>query len=457
MSLMKLKGVCVLVLLLLVYPTTHSVRANEPATYKPQTLFAAAKPPSAPIVILDGRKMSFDVAPLIIKGTTLVPMRAIFEELGANITTWSPVTQTVTAQRNQTEFIYTIGTAYAIINGWQVDNKSSVPGMIKDYRTLVPLRMVSESLGAKVNYDGTTKTITINSNKVLPDLTEAAPSLSRYRITLPYTTMLQDAPYAISYLRENHDKDSYVFFGDSVTWGSYLGRKETHPYLIGEATGRSSYNLGVPGFTINQMLPYMKFALKDIVEPNIVVQLEYFWGESSVDQYTGLVDILEGSVPEYSNSLTFIRDDMVRDDDVTSRAYANYLEQPAILKAARLERSKQIFTPKTTLDLKLSSRLVELSEYIATRPDQAFYLYIPPYQINELFKFTKLSSSQFDAYIQQIQAVFADNPNVRFKDFNSASEQWAATDYIDWIHRSVSGEKKFAKYMQEWLLEDHTK
>ncbi|MEX2414964.1 MAG: stalk domain-containing protein [Paenibacillaceae bacterium] len=444
MSLMRLKGVFVLLLLLTVYPATYSVQANE----------LAASAPSTPIVILDGRTMSFDVAPLIIKGTTLVPMRAIFEELGANITTWSPTTQTVTAQRNQTEFMYTIGETYVIINGWKV-NISSAPGMTKDYRTLIPLRMVSESLGAEVDYDNTTKTITINSKKLLPDLTEAAPLLGRYRITLPYSTMLQDAPHAISYLRVNHDPDSYVFFGDSLTWGSYLGRKETHPYLIGEATGRSSYNQGVPGFTMNQILPYMKYALQGIVEPNIVVQLQYFWGESNADQFTGLLEVIDRSVPDYSDSLAYIRNDMVRDDDIISRAYANYLEQPAILKAARLERSKQIFTPKTSLDMKLSSRLSELSEYIATRPDQAFYLYIPPYQMNEVFKYTKLTSSEFDGYIHHIEAIFAGNLNVQFKDFNSVTEQWAATDYIDWIHRSVSGEKKFAKHMQAWLLEDN--
>lgn len=442
MSLMKFKGLCMLLLLLSVFSVTNSVQAEN----------LAASAPLTPIVIIDGRKMSFDVNPIIIKGTTLVPMRAIFEELGADITIWSPTTQTVTAQRNQTEFMYTIGETYAIINGWRV-NLSSTPGMTKDYRTLIPLRMVSESLGAEVSYDNTTKTITINSKNLLPDLTEGAPSLGRYRITLPYTTMLQDVPYAISYLRENHDRDSYVFFGDSITWGSYLGRKETHPFLIGEATGRTSFNLGVPGFTLNQMLPYMKYALQDVVEPNIIVQLEYFWGDSSIEQYSGLTDIIEGSIPAYLDSLTYIRNDMVRDDDVTLRAYANYLEQPAILKAARLERSKQIFISKTTLDLKLFSRLLELSAYMATRPDQAFFVYIPPYQMSEVLKYTQLTSSQFAAYMDQIHAIFAGNPNVRFKDFNTASEQWVATDYMDWIHRSVSGELKFAKHMQEWLVE----
>jgi len=435
-------GLCVLLVLLTVYPVTAgSVHANDVATPIPST----------PIIILDGSTMELEVAPIIVNGTTLVPMRAIFEELGANMT-WSSVTRTVTAQRNQTEFIYTIGANYAIINGWMVDI-SAVPGQIKDGRTLLPLRMVSESLGAYVNYEAPTKTIRIKSNKLMPDPTEAASALSRYRVTLPYTTMLQDAPYVISYMQNSNHADSYVFFGDSLTWGSYLGRKETHPYLIEEATGRNSFNLGVPGFTMNQMVPYMKYALQEIVESNIIMQLQYFWIESNLVSYSGLSDLLEkSSIPAYSDSLEYIRNDMVRDDDVTIRAYANYLEQPAILKATTLERSKQIFSPKTTADADFLLRLKELDEFIAARPEQAFYLYIPPYQMNEIYTYTKLTSSQLSANIAQMQTTFADNPNVRFKDFNSTADRWASSDYIDWIHRSVIGEKKFAKHMQEWLL-----
>jgi hypothetical protein len=444
MRLLKLKVICALLLLLSIYPTAYSAHAKP----------IVAPIPVAAKVILDGAMMKFDVDPIIIQGTTLVPMRAIFEALGADITTWNATTQRVTAQLNQREIIYTIGATYAIINGMKVDNKSTVAGMTKDYRTLVPLRMVSESLDAQVNYDGTTKTITINSKKPSSELNESASTLGRYRMTLPYTTILQDAPHAISYLRENLTPDSYVFFGDSITWGSYLGRKETHPYLIAGATGRSSFNLGVPGFTLNQMLPFMKYALQGVDEPSIVVQLEYFWGDSSVDQYSGLLDVLEGSVPNYSDALAYIRKDIVRDDDTTTnRPYANYLKQPALLKDATIARSKQIFTPKAKLDLKLSSKLSELSAYIAMRPDQTFYLYIPPYLMTEVFKHTKLTRVRFDAYISQIQAIFTDNSNVRFKDFNAGSEQWAATDYIDWIHRSIDGEKKFAKLMQQWLLE----
>ena len=202
------------------------------------------------------------------------------------------------------------------------------------------------------------------------------------------------------------------------------------------------------------MLPFMKHALQNIDKPNVVVQLEYFWGDSSIEQYSGLSELLDGVVPSYQESLTHIRNDIVRDDDVTtSRPYANYLEQPAILREATIERGKIIFTPKTGLDETMRSRLIELSQFVATRPDQNFYVYVPPYQTSEVFKHTNVTAEQFAAHVNEMKAVFANHSNVRFKDFNDAPEQWTATDYIDWIHRTVSGEKKFAKLMQQWLQE----
>jgi hypothetical protein len=441
---LKLKIVCVLLLLLSLYSTAFAAQ-DKPIT---------ASPSVVPIVILDGTIMSFDVPPILIGGATLVPMRAIFEALGATITVWDPLTQTVTAVRNQTEIVYKIGNTYAIINGWKVDNKSPVAGMTKDYRTLVPLRMVSESLGANVSFDGTTKTITINSKKT-STFTETPASLSRYRMTLPYTTIVQDAPYLISYVRENHTPDSIVYFGDSITWGSYLGRKEIHQNLIAEVTGRSSYNLGVPGFTLNQMLPFMQYALQGVEKPNVVVQLEYFWDDRSVVQYSGLDNVLKTPVPDYSTALAYIREDIDRDDDVTvDRPYANYSEQPATLKEATIARSKNLFNPKLILDSQLSIKLNELSAFIATRPDQSFFLYMPPYLMSEVYKQTSVTPSQFNAYVDQIKRVFSDNPNVHFMDFNAEPEQWSTEDFIDWIHRSASGEKKYAKLMQKWLYEN---
>lgn len=117
----------------------------------------------APTVILDGKQLSFDVPPTIENGRTLVPLRAIFEALGAEVQ-WDGATQTVTATKGGTTIKLTVG-GQAYKNGQPVT--LDVPAKIINGRTLVPLRFVSEALGASVKWDGSTQTITITSQPAI--------------------------------------------------------------------------------------------------------------------------------------------------------------------------------------------------------------------------------------------------------------------------------------------------
>ena len=72
-----------------------------------------------PEVYIDGIKQSYDVNPIIRDGRTLVPMRAIFEVLGAEVT-WNDKAQSVTAVLGNDEIKLTIGNAEAVLNGESV-------------------------------------------------------------------------------------------------------------------------------------------------------------------------------------------------------------------------------------------------------------------------------------------------------------------------------------------------
>ena len=111
-------------------------------------------------VKLDGKQLSFDVAPIIQDGRTLVPLRTIFEALGADIE-WNEANKMVIATKGATKIRLSIGKNTADKNGMPI--KLDVPAIISEGRTLVPLRFVSESLGAEVEWDGETKTISIFS------------------------------------------------------------------------------------------------------------------------------------------------------------------------------------------------------------------------------------------------------------------------------------------------------
>lgn len=115
---------------------------------------------SAPAVFLDGNRLEFEVEPRIVDGSTLVPLRKIFESLGAKVD-WAQETETVTATKVDTVITYKIGDTH-----YTKDGKTAlipVAGRVIDGSTLVPLRFVGEALGATVGWEGNSSTITISS------------------------------------------------------------------------------------------------------------------------------------------------------------------------------------------------------------------------------------------------------------------------------------------------------
>jgi len=91
------------------------------------------------------------VSPQIINGRTMVPMRVIFEALGAQVI-WNGNTRTVTGIKSDTIIVLIIGNEVATINGQsQTLDQAAV---VIDGSTLVPLRFVGEALDAEVQWVG---------------------------------------------------------------------------------------------------------------------------------------------------------------------------------------------------------------------------------------------------------------------------------------------------------------
>jgi len=111
-------------------------------------------------VYIDGNAVTFDAPPRIVDGTTLVPMRKIFEEQGATIG-FDPATSTITATKGAVTIRYAVGEKTALRNDESV--ALTTPGRIIGESTFVPLRFVSEALGATVGWEQRTRTITISS------------------------------------------------------------------------------------------------------------------------------------------------------------------------------------------------------------------------------------------------------------------------------------------------------
>jgi hypothetical protein len=113
-------------------------------------------------VEVNGRPLSFRVPPTRASGRTMVPLRGIFESLGAQVN-WDADTSTITATKGATDVQLSIGDPRATVNGRTV--LLDAPAMILNGSTLVPLRFVSEALGADVKWFEATQTVSITTGQ----------------------------------------------------------------------------------------------------------------------------------------------------------------------------------------------------------------------------------------------------------------------------------------------------
>jgi hypothetical protein len=111
-------------------------------------------------VELNSNELGFDQPPMLINNRTMVPLRKIFESLGADIK-WDQTTSTVTATKGQTVVILTIGSNEAFVNDKEVQLDAA--GVVVNNRTLVPVRFIGSSFGAKVIWDDITKSVVIKT------------------------------------------------------------------------------------------------------------------------------------------------------------------------------------------------------------------------------------------------------------------------------------------------------
>ncbi|MEK8132848.1 stalk domain-containing protein [Paenibacillus filicis] len=113
-------------------------------------------------VLIGGQRQAYEQAPVNSQGSVLVPLRSIFESLGATVE-WDSLTQTVTARREGQTIVLTIGSNVAYVNGVAVT--LSVPAQLIHGHTMVPVRFVSEALGGVVEWNEASKSVIIFQNK----------------------------------------------------------------------------------------------------------------------------------------------------------------------------------------------------------------------------------------------------------------------------------------------------
>jgi hypothetical protein len=113
-------------------------------------------------VQIDGRDQTFEQPPVIRNGSTLAPLRAIFEQMGA-VVEWNRDTRTATGRKSGTTVSLTIGDDIAYVNGKA--QKLDLPAQLVNGFTMAPARFVGEAFGGTVAWDGETRTVVIAKSK----------------------------------------------------------------------------------------------------------------------------------------------------------------------------------------------------------------------------------------------------------------------------------------------------
>ncbi len=120
-------------------------------------ILAAAQPVT---VTVDGNLVVFDQPPVMVGGRVLIPMRGVFQRLGARVE-WVDSAQQVIARRGSTVVVLQPGVRSALVDGRTI--VLDVPALIMGGRTLVPLRFVGQALGARVDWNDASRIVSVSS------------------------------------------------------------------------------------------------------------------------------------------------------------------------------------------------------------------------------------------------------------------------------------------------------
>ena len=120
-----------------------------------------SKAGSAITVHIDGALIQCDVPPIIENSRVFLPMRAAAEAMGASVV-WDNASRSISVEKGDTTAYFVVGDTTYYHNG--VAKESDVAPMIVNSRTLLPIRVFAESLGADVYWDNAARDVQITTS-----------------------------------------------------------------------------------------------------------------------------------------------------------------------------------------------------------------------------------------------------------------------------------------------------
>ena len=183
-------------------------------------------------IVIDGKELNLDVAPQIIDGRVMVPIRGVLENLGA-LVKWDDETQTVSARKSSKTVSLEIGSNDVTLDKGETNDDGSaktetiqtdVAAQLVSDRTLVPLRVISEAMGYSVDWNDETYTVSISTdndddeswkdNKVSVDMSTLSVSGDGASVSDNTLTISKGGVYTLS--GKNSDASIVISTDDNV-------------------------------------------------------------------------------------------------------------------------------------------------------------------------------------------------------------------------------------------------
>ena len=196
-------------------------------------------------IYVNEQPLQCDAAPFIENGRTLVPMRQIFEALNAEVL-WEDKTKTITAIKGDVKIVLQINNKAMYKNGTEI--VMDVAPVISADRTFVPIRAVSQSLGAEVMWCDGNKTVYIDSPEAYSAVAEKTQYARSYADILSEkikSDKYAHSTFSLVYIDNNDIPELVIGINDSHAAGA-----EVYTYVDGQIVQlsryvESDYNSGV--------------------------------------------------------------------------------------------------------------------------------------------------------------------------------------------------------------------
>ncbi|WP_027363897.1 stalk domain-containing protein [Desulfotruncus alcoholivorax] len=117
--------------------------------------------------LLNDAPCQLEIPPVLVDGTAFLPARFVAEEILGAAVKWDATTKIMEITKDEVDVKMSLKTGQASVNGQEME--ISNPPLIKDGRTLVPLRFLAENLNMSIEFNAADKTI------IITEVAEPAP------------------------------------------------------------------------------------------------------------------------------------------------------------------------------------------------------------------------------------------------------------------------------------------